>query len=71
MNNPLQAVARHPQWPHGGDVPDPELNELVREIIGRIAEKWTMLVIETLAEHGHLRFTQLMAKIGGLSQKKC
>lgn len=69
MKNPLQPVARQPQWPYGNDVRDPELDELVREIIGRIADKWTMLVIEVLAEHGHLRFTQLMAKVGGVSQK--
>ncbi len=48
---------------------DPELDALVREIIGRIADKWTMLVIETLAEHGQLRFTKLGDLIGGVSQK--
>jgi DNA-binding HxlR family transcriptional regulator len=69
MNDPLQPTARTPQWPHGGDARDPELDELVREIIGRIADKWTMLAIEALAEHGCLRFTQLAAKVGGVSQK--
>ncbi len=48
---------------------DPELDALVREIIGRIADKWTMLVLETLAEHGKLRFTRLGELIGGVSQK--
>jgi DNA-binding HxlR family transcriptional regulator len=48
---------------------DPELDALVREIIGRIADKWTMLVLETLAEHGRLRFTRLGEFIGGVSQK--
>jgi hypothetical protein len=48
---------------------DPELDGLVREIIGRIADKWTMLVLETLTEHGRLRFTRLGELIGGVSQK--
>lgn len=48
---------------------DPVLESLVREIIGRVADKWTMLAIETLDEHGTLRFTQLATLIGGISQK--
>ena len=48
---------------------DAELDALVREIIGRVADKWTMLALEVLAEHGTLRFTQLGELIGGVSQK--
>ena len=48
---------------------DPELEALVREIIGRVADKWTMLVLETLEEHGRMRFTRLGDVIGGVSQK--
>lgn len=48
---------------------DPQLEALVREIIGRVADKWTMLVLETLEEHGCLRFTRLGGLIGGVSQK--
>jgi DNA-binding HxlR family transcriptional regulator len=48
---------------------DPELDSLVREIIGRVADKWTMLVLETLEEHGRLRFTRLSEHIGDVSQK--
>jgi DNA-binding HxlR family transcriptional regulator len=48
---------------------DPELEALVREIIGRVADKWTMLVLEVLSEHGRLRFTRLGELIGGVSQK--
>lgn len=69
MNHPMQPTKRPPKWPHGNDARDPGLDDLVREIIGRIADKWTMLVIEALAEHGCLRFTQLTAKVGGVSQK--
>jgi DNA-binding HxlR family transcriptional regulator len=48
---------------------DPELDRLVRDIIGKVADKWTMLAIETLHEHGRLRFTKLGDSIGGVSQK--
>ncbi len=48
---------------------DPELEELVRAIIGRVADKWTMLALEVLEEHGQLRFTRLGELIGGVSQK--
>ncbi len=48
---------------------DPELDALVREIIGRVADKWTMLVLEALEEHGRLRFTRVGELIGGVSQK--
>lgn len=48
---------------------DPELEELVREIIGRVADKWTMLALEILEEHGRLRFTEVGKHIGGVSQK--
>ncbi|PNY81140.1 winged helix-turn-helix transcriptional regulator [Deinococcus koreensis] len=48
---------------------DPELDALVNGIIGRVADKWTMLVLETLEEHGRLRFTRLSGLIGGVSQK--
>lgn len=48
---------------------NPELDALVREIIERVADKWTMLALETLAEHGKVRFTRLGDLIGGVSQK--
>jgi DNA-binding HxlR family transcriptional regulator len=48
---------------------DLELEALVREIIGRVADKWTMLALEELHEHGRLRFTRLGELIGGISQK--
>jgi DNA-binding HxlR family transcriptional regulator len=69
MSDPTLPAARAPQWPHGTEPGDPALDHLVREIIGRIADKWTMLVIEALAEQGCLRFTQLAAQVGGVSQK--
>ncbi|MCX5494825.1 helix-turn-helix domain-containing protein [Kaistia dalseonensis] len=48
---------------------DPALEALVRQIIGRVADKWTMLALEVLAEHGRQRFTRIGELIGGISQK--
>jgi DNA-binding HxlR family transcriptional regulator len=48
---------------------DPELDALVREIIGRVADKWTMIALEVLHEHGRLRFTRLGDLMDGISQK--
>jgi DNA-binding HxlR family transcriptional regulator len=50
-------------------VTDPKLDALVREIIERVADKWTMLVLEVLEEHGVVRFTRLGELVGGVSQK--
>lgn len=51
------------------DETTPEVDALVREIISRVADKWTMLVLEVLGEHGELRFTRLGELVGGVSQK--
>jgi DNA-binding HxlR family transcriptional regulator len=50
-------------------VPDPKVEALVREIIERVADKWTMLVLEVLEEHGVVRFTRLGKLVGEVSQK--
>lgn len=42
---------------------------LVREMLERVGDKWTLLVIEELGSGGLLRFTQLRDRIGGVSQK--
>lgn len=61
--------ARNEQTRSEREREDPELEALVREIIGRVADKWTMLALETLEEHGRLRFSRLGELIGGVSQK--
>ncbi len=48
---------------------DPRLEALVNELIGRVADKWTMIVLEVLTEHGELRFTRLGELAAGISQK--
>ena len=42
---------------------------LVRELLGRVGDKWTLLVIEALSAGGELRFSRLQALVGGISQK--
>ncbi|WP_296706898.1 helix-turn-helix domain-containing protein [Rhodoblastus sp.] len=63
-----------PQLPHSlaGAPPneiDPRVEELVNQLIARVADKWTMLVLEALAEHGETRFTRLSRLVPGVSQK--
>ena len=48
---------------------DPRVGSLVNELIGRVADKWTMIALEVLAEQGELRFTQLSRRMHGISQK--
>lgn len=55
--------------PSPGAVSDPALEQLVRELIGRVADKWTMVALEILEQHGRLRFTRLGELMGGISQK--
>ena len=66
---PEQYLEQYETCPVPPEETDAELDALVREIIGRVADKWTMLALEVLAEHGTLRFTRLGDLIGGVSQK--
>jgi DNA-binding HxlR family transcriptional regulator len=52
-----------------GQTAAPEIDQLVQEIIGRIADKWTLLLIEALAQNGVVRFSRLADLVGGISQK--
>ncbi len=47
----------------------PEIDRLVEEIIGRVADKWTLLLLEALAQHGVVRFSRLAQLVTGISQK--
>jgi DNA-binding HxlR family transcriptional regulator len=42
---------------------------LVRDILVRVADQWTVLTIDALDEGGVQRFTQLRSRIGKVSQK--
>lgn len=48
---------------------DPQIEALVRDIIGKVADKWTMLILDLLHERGTLRFTQIGRAVGRISQK--
>jgi len=48
---------------------DPRVEALVNELIGRVADKWTMLILEVLDENGELRFTRIGQLVPGISQK--
>ena len=43
--------------------------ELVREMLVRIGDRWSLRVIETLDEEGSMRFTRLRERLDGVSQK--
>jgi DNA-binding HxlR family transcriptional regulator len=47
----------------------PEIDEVVMEVIGRVADKWTMCVLEVLEQNGVLRFTRIGELVGGISQR--
>ncbi len=54
------------------DAYDPDTRKkeaLAREILGRVADKWTLLVIEELSEGGEMRFSRLRERLGDVSQK--
>lgn len=48
---------------------DPRIDALVTELIGRVADKWTMIILDVLHEHGALRFSRLARLVEGISQK--
>ena len=47
----------------------PKKQALLHEILERIADKWTLLVIEALDGEGQLRFSNLQRRVGGVSHK--
>ena len=64
----IAAAKAYPAPPPSADI-DPKIDALVNELIGRVADKWTMLILDILAENGALRFTQLTRLVDGISQK--
>ncbi len=65
QTNPKWSKPVHEPYPASS----PEVEALVQEVISRVADTWTMLVLEALVEHGRLRFTELGRHIPGISQK--
>ncbi len=48
---------------------DPAIERLVQDIIGKVADKWTMLILEALEENGTVRFSGIAKLVPGISQK--
>ncbi|WP_446665609.1 winged helix-turn-helix transcriptional regulator [Flexivirga sp. B27] len=46
----------------------PEDSAFIREVLDRIGDKWTVLIVSTLRS-GPLRYTDLQASIPGISQR--
>lgn len=66
----IAAAQRYARMAPGPEVHlDPRVEALVHELIGRVADKWTLLVIETLQRQGTLRFSQLSELLPAISQK--
>lgn len=61
----IESKRRHPPPQEA----DPVIEALVEDIIARVADKWTMLILEALEDHGTLRFTQIGKIVGAISQK--
>lgn len=51
------------------EINDLRVEALVTELIGRVADKWTMLILEVLTERGEVRFTRLSEMVPGISYK--
>jgi DNA-binding HxlR family transcriptional regulator len=65
---PMASAPYHVAPPPGTPM-DPRVEALVNELIGRVADKWTMLILEVLAEGGVMRFTRIGTAVPGISQK--
>ena len=48
--------------------PDPAFGALVRQVLDRVGDKWSLLVLRELAEQ-RMRFTELLRSIDGISQR--
>lgn len=67
MDRPVETLARQPSkaiptYPAA-------IEQLSAELMGYIADKWTLLVFEALAERDCLRFGELRRAVPGISQK--
>ena len=52
-----------------GQSSSPEIDTLVLDVLSRVADKWTMCVLEVLAQHGVVRFTRVGKLVGEISQR--
>src|SRR5260370_15047977 len=46
-----------------------EQETMIREVISRVTDKWSLWALSELAQHGPLRFSRLMERVEVVSQK--
>ena len=68
-NRKQSAAVEAPQECGPPETTDPRVEALVTELIGRVADKWTMMIIEVLTDRGEVRFTRLSEMVPGISYK--
>ena len=69
MSNDVSKHQRVQQQLASADKLDPKVERLVTDVIGRVADKWTMIIIDVLAEHGELRYSQVQQHVSQISEK--
>lgn len=57
IDDPLACSAAHPS------------SEIIRDLLSRVGDKWSMLVIAMLDAKGPIRFTELQRSIVGISHR--
>ncbi len=65
----VKSKAIYDRQQRSDEVVDERVEKLVEELIGRVADKWTMIILELLSDKTPLRFTQISKAIGTISQK--
>jgi DNA-binding HxlR family transcriptional regulator len=48
---------------------DPRVEKLVRDMMSGFADKWSVVILDTLWDSGTLRFSELARQVTGISQK--
>ena len=57
------------RMPGGSDAPcDSETHELTRDLMGQVADRWTLLVVASLSD-GPQRFSAIQAVVAGVSHR--
>ncbi len=65
----METISNRNEMSEAGIAITPQQEALLREVLERVADKWTLLVLNALEEGGELRFTRLRDAVGGVSQK--